>query len=345
VILVRSPQYIRRTQDSGVIQEYNARYMAQEINLGGTIYISSKRAAEITGYTQDYVGQLARGEHILAQRVSGLWYVVEESLRNYKTKADEFKPTPPPVLRQEAQIESAVSFDGKDYVSAQRAAEVTGYHPDYVGQLARNGKVLSRQVGNRWFVDREAVVEHKRHNDALLAAVQAESVGLLRDADQIPVEEPREDLHFIYKAEDESKEYFPKIEVSEGGTHNYIDELDRLVDDPVNEIPIRVIKPRVIVGESYDSMPRYPRNATNTRGSRLISFTATAAVLGFLAVGIGYMYTYERSTVISTYNASSKVIQSAASAIPVENIGQKITLPALMQNFISNDLYFRRDSF
>ena len=81
--------------------------MAQEIDLGGTIYVSSKRAAEITGYTQDYIGQLARAGSITAQRVSGLWYVVEESLRNYKSKADEFKPTPPPPhTRTDHQLES-----------------------------------------------------------------------------------------------------------------------------------------------------------------------------------------------------------------------------------------------
>ena len=108
--------------------------MAQDIDLGGTIYISSKRAAEITGYTQDYIGQLARGGSIAAQRVSGLWYVVEESLKNYKTKADEFKPEPPKGFTSSVDLESAVSFDGKDYVSAQRAAKITGYPQEYVGQ-------------------------------------------------------------------------------------------------------------------------------------------------------------------------------------------------------------------
>ena len=74
--------------------EYTYR-MAQEINLGGTIYISSKYAAEKTGYTQDYIGQLARGGSIEAKRVSGMWYILEESLRAYKEKADQFVPVPP----------------------------------------------------------------------------------------------------------------------------------------------------------------------------------------------------------------------------------------------------------
>ena len=136
--------------------------MANEIDLGGTIYVSSKRAAEITGYTQDYVGQLARGGQILAQRISGLWYVVEQSLRDYKAKADEFRPEPPKPVHPMQDVETTVSFDGKDYISAQRGAKITGYHQDYVGQLARSGKILSRQIGNRWYVDREGLAEHKK---------------------------------------------------------------------------------------------------------------------------------------------------------------------------------------
>jgi excisionase family DNA binding protein len=52
-----------------------------ELNLKGKKYISSKRASEITGYTKDYVGQLARGGKISAERVGRAWYIDEEALR------------------------------------------------------------------------------------------------------------------------------------------------------------------------------------------------------------------------------------------------------------------------
>lgn len=175
--------------------------MSQEIDLGGTIYISSRRAAEITGYAQDYIGQLARAGHIDARRVTGLWYVQEDSLRNHKQKADEFKPTPPQRGTQSAEIETSVSFDGKDYISAARAARITGYSQDYVGQLARSEKILSRQIGNRWYVDRTGIIEHKKHNDSLLAAVQAESVGIFKgDTLENASEEAKklDDVHYNY---------------------------------------------------------------------------------------------------------------------------------------------------
>ena len=141
--------------------------MSDEMTIGGKQYISSKRAAEISDYTQDYIGQLARKRLIDAHRVGGLWYVSMDALLRYKEKAESYIPTPPQnaVLRDR---ESLVSFDGKDYVSASRAAEITGYHSDYVGQLARSGTVLSKQVGNRWYVERSHIVGHKRKKTACL---------------------------------------------------------------------------------------------------------------------------------------------------------------------------------
>lgn len=152
--------------------------MSDEVQVGGVSYMSSKRAAQISGYAQDYIGQLCRAGHIEAQRIGGLWYVELDSLYKHKQKADSYIPVAP---RREPtrNPDSLVSFEGKDYVSASRAAELTGYHKDYVGQLARDGALPSRQVGNRWFIEREALLTHKRTKDALLGAVQSQSVGII----------------------------------------------------------------------------------------------------------------------------------------------------------------------
>lgn len=164
--------------------------MSDELTIEGTQYVSSKRASEMSGYAQDYIGQLSRGGHINAQRIGGLWYVSMESLNSYKAKAEAYVPPPPPPqppTRKET--ESVITFDGKDYISAAKAAELTGYHQDYVGQLARGGKVLSRQIGNRWYVDREGIRAHKEEKDRLLAAVQVESVGIQKPR-SIPTPSP-----------------------------------------------------------------------------------------------------------------------------------------------------------
>jgi hypothetical protein len=154
------------------------------VTLDSKTYIASKRAAVEFGYTQDYVGQLCRAGHVDARRVGNQWYVFPESLHAYKLKAEAFKPEPPK-YQPDPNVEATIREDGKEFVSAALAAKITDYNQDYVGQLARAGKIPSTQVGNRWYVDREAILEHKKEKEALLRAVQAESVGLKRP---VPVE-------------------------------------------------------------------------------------------------------------------------------------------------------------
>jgi hypothetical protein len=246
-------------------EEYNGS-MAQEINLGGTIYISSKHAAEKTGYTQDYIGQLARGGQIEAKRVSGMWYILEESLRAYKEKADQFVPTPPEGFTKSPNAEVAVSFDGKDYISANRAAKLTGYNQDYIGQLARSNQILSRQVGKRWYVDRESLLKHKEEKDALLAAVQVESVGLARPEDLQPVPETapapveeavaaEEVTHFSYVKEEE----VPLIPEFESEEPEPMPEFPRRkVAEPVFEEYRIAEKPEPVSFEAVESISDAP---------------------------------------------------------------------------------------
>lgn len=145
----------------------------------GKEYVSVKRAADTTGYSRDYIGQMARQGLISAQRIGGLWYVSPESLDAYQKNASEL-PRVQQAQRIQHTSDAIVSLDGKDYISASRAASITGYNQDYIGQLARAGKVLSRQIGNRWYIERAALLAHKAEKDALLAGVQSESVGLVR---------------------------------------------------------------------------------------------------------------------------------------------------------------------
>ena len=60
-----------------------------EITILDKTYISSKRAAEITGYAKDYVGQLCREGHIDAKMVGRSWYVYEPSIRKHRFGEDE----------------------------------------------------------------------------------------------------------------------------------------------------------------------------------------------------------------------------------------------------------------
>ena len=52
-------------------------------------------------------------------------------------------------------------IEGIKFVSSKRAADLTGYAQDYVGQLARMGKISGRRVGRVWYVDENKIREHR----------------------------------------------------------------------------------------------------------------------------------------------------------------------------------------
>lgn len=53
-----------------------------------------------------------------------------------------------------------LEISGKRYVSAKRIAKENKYHPDYVGQLIRAGRVIGTKVGRAWYVDQDSFVEY-----------------------------------------------------------------------------------------------------------------------------------------------------------------------------------------
>lgn len=54
-----------------------------------------------------------------------------------------------------------LTLDNKKYLSSKRAAQVTGYAKDYVGQLCREGRVTARLVGRNWYVLESSILEHR----------------------------------------------------------------------------------------------------------------------------------------------------------------------------------------
>ncbi|MBI4059464.1 helix-turn-helix domain-containing protein, partial [Candidatus Giovannonibacteria bacterium] len=52
-----------------------------------------------------------------------------------------------------------ILLDGKSFLSLKRAGELSGYHSDYLGRLARGGKLKSRRVGIQWFIEKESLFD------------------------------------------------------------------------------------------------------------------------------------------------------------------------------------------
>jgi len=47
-----------------------------------------------------------------------------------------------------------------DWITTEEAAEITGYHPEYLRKLIRNTKIYAEKKGNTWWVDRKAVLTY-----------------------------------------------------------------------------------------------------------------------------------------------------------------------------------------
>ena len=183
--------------------------MADEMIVDGKTFISSKRASESSKYTRDYIGQLCRLGVLECRRLGAAWFVEAESLKQHSSRegkwsGERIKDKQSQVVETGAnKIEASVTFDGKEYVSSKRATKLTGYSTDYVGQLAREGKVESKSVGNRWYVYREDLLNHKKRTDSLLAAVQSTAVGFERKAPDVEVQQEAVPVktHFNYMSD------------------------------------------------------------------------------------------------------------------------------------------------
>ncbi len=54
-----------------------------------------------------------------------------------------------------------ITIDDKTYISSKRAAAITGYAKDYVGQLCREGRVEARLIGRSWYVFEDSIRKHR----------------------------------------------------------------------------------------------------------------------------------------------------------------------------------------
>lgn len=315
--------------------------MSDEITVEGKQYVSSKRASDISHYAQDYIGQLARGGLIEARRIGGLWYVSMDSLEVYKVNAESFKPQPPRIVER-SETDSFVTLDGREYVSASRASDITRYNQDYVGQLARSGKILAKQVGNRWYIDRLALVAHKEEKDALLAAVQAQSVGIRMGSpiQEAPSLKNLEDEAIFYSYTHDEGDFLPLMKTPQRTDESVSEESspDDLEDSAPIAIPIRVIsRPKIFDHRErvshVESTVRIPRK-TMFYGTLMAAALTVVAILSFGLYSLKGQSLYVGSTPQESRNAG-QIFTASASAL-IGSIGD------MLEKVFSPELIYKR---
>lgn len=51
-------------------------------------------------------------------------------------------------------------MNGDDWITTQEAAELSGYHVNYLRKLIRRGDIRGRKVSIVWLVDRPSLLEY-----------------------------------------------------------------------------------------------------------------------------------------------------------------------------------------
>lgn len=60
--------------------------------------------------------------------------------------------------------EIGILINNKSYISVVRAADLTGYHGDYIGRLCREKKIDGIKIGNNWLVAQEDILNLSSKN-------------------------------------------------------------------------------------------------------------------------------------------------------------------------------------
>jgi hypothetical protein len=137
------------------LQKDTINLMNSELFFGEKRYILVKEASQLSGYSKDYIGQLARDRKIESRRVGKKWYVGEASLLEYKNTPTDFDFSKNLLGKAKLQKEST------RFILIKEASILTGYSKDYIGQLARNQKIESKRIGKKWYVGEASLVEYK----------------------------------------------------------------------------------------------------------------------------------------------------------------------------------------
>jgi hypothetical protein len=319
-----------------------------EVVLDGKTYVASRKAAQECGYAQDYVGQLSRKGFIDAKRVSGQWYVQLDSLKTYKAKAEEFKPEPPK-YQPDPNVEATLNLDGKEFVSAARAAKVADYNQDYIAQLARAGKIPSKQMGNRWYVELASLLEHKKEKDALLRAVQADAVGLKRPQIAVPREyqpvytqKPINMAPLMAYSQEQHKPLFPDLSESVAMKAVPTREKDMEVPTVESRIPIRVLKPitvevssepLILQGHTKTRLVSKPVSVPRKSMFPAISWGLAFGVILIAVVGVG---TFKRDPIMTAVHGAFGGSQTAS-------VGDSQRgLHALIDKILTKEIIYQR---
>lgn len=160
-----------------------------ELTIGDKIYISSKRAAEITGYAKDYIGQLCREGRVEATLVGRSWYVLETSIRAHRFGSDMDDAQPQKTA--EEPVEAFRTWERANYVAEpvydlpvveRKSINLLDQEVARAETETKTQSIEDMQAAwKEWFASREATkvenlqVEEESINEPLVEVIEEET--------------------------------------------------------------------------------------------------------------------------------------------------------------------------
>lgn len=185
-----------------------------EITIGDKLYVSSKRAAQITGYAKDYIGQLCREGRVEARLVGRNWYVLDSALRAHRFGKEE---APEPKNEAPKSPESPISTWKRPEYIPETPVFVPTLAPKPVNppqdQDLGSPAIADMQTAWReWFQDKKEVVAAPDAAEAEVEAPKREVIDPKDEFEEEISEEKEEEIQ-INRIEDVAEEPEESVEI------------------------------------------------------------------------------------------------------------------------------------
>lgn len=245
---------------------------------------------------------------------------------------------------------SEVVLSGKRYISAKRAAEISGYANDYIGQLCRSGKLESTRIGRNWYVGELSILGHKHR-----AQQELNKKGVLNDKSPHKLEGVH--IHSIISS-NSAKSLRNSLAVYSNDEGLLLPNLYRDESDISTIIPIKIRK-NINIKEEIKKTNIYKKESN--KKSKTIQYQPkfdelfgrvliSTMILSIIFVGI---FTLKNDKVIATLEGTysgifDKFYNVSVANVLIGDVVQPYSLVAKMiNNTVNNVIYsfFDKDSF
>lgn len=293
-----------------------------ELTIGDKIYISSKRAAEITGYAKDYIGQLCREGRVEATLVGRSWYVLETSIRDHRFGSEAKDASNRGLAGDQGEQDVASrswespKYESEEVVEVPRVekrpinlleAETPASAPEPEVKVETTVEDM-QSAWREWFAsrNREKLIESPEVIDARAEEDAADDAEDLSDEiigqgqDEVDQSEEEEEVHINRVVAPQNRAVY-----------------DPIPSTPEIEEPVRIQR-RESVAYAAPRQAQAPQKvSTKKRGKNYLAVRALLLSLALIAVAVA---------VIGTGNADTLLGDDARTYEPVKYLGGTRTI-------------------